>query len=59
MASTHVVAEPRVPQVVITREFDAPRELLFHAHTDPDLLVQWFAPRSRLDGLLARLAPVS
>jgi uncharacterized protein YndB with AHSA1/START domain len=45
MASTHVIAEPRVPQVVITREFDAPRELLFRAHTDPDLLVQWFAPR--------------
>jgi uncharacterized protein YndB with AHSA1/START domain len=45
MASTHVIAEPRVPQVVITREFDATRELLFRAHTDPDLLVQWFAPR--------------
>jgi uncharacterized protein YndB with AHSA1/START domain len=45
MASTHFVAEPRVPQVMITREFDAPREFLFRAHTDPDLLVQWFAPR--------------
>jgi uncharacterized protein YndB with AHSA1/START domain len=45
MASTHVIAEARVPQVVITREFDAPRELLFRAHTDPDLLVRWFAPR--------------
>ena len=45
MASTRFVAEPRVPQVVITREFDAPREFLFRAHTDPDLLVQWFAPR--------------
>ena len=44
MGSTHFVAEPRLPQVVITREFDAPREFLFRAHTDPDLLVQWFAP---------------
>ena len=44
MASTHVIAEPGVPQVVITREFDAPREFLFRAHIDPDLLVQWFAP---------------
>jgi len=35
MASTHFVAEPRVPQVVITREFDAPREFLFRAYTDP------------------------
>ena len=45
MTSTDFIAEPRAPQVVITREFDAPRELLFRAHTDPDLLVQWFAPR--------------
>jgi uncharacterized protein YndB with AHSA1/START domain len=45
MTSTHCIAEPQAPQVVITREFDAPRELLFRAHTDPDLLVQWLAPR--------------
>jgi uncharacterized protein YndB with AHSA1/START domain len=45
MASTHFVAEPGVPQIVITREFDRPRELLFRAGTDPDLLVQWLAPR--------------
>jgi uncharacterized protein YndB with AHSA1/START domain len=45
VTSTHIIAEPGVPQVVITREFDAPRELLFRAHTDPDLLVQWLAPR--------------
>ena len=45
MTSTHFTAEPRTPQVVITREFGAPRELLFRAHTDPDLLVQWLAPR--------------
>ena len=45
MASTHFAAEPGVPQIVITREFDAPRELLFRASTDPDLLVQWLAPR--------------
>jgi uncharacterized protein YndB with AHSA1/START domain len=45
VTSTHFTAEPRAPQVVITREFDAPRELLFRAHTDPDLLVRWLAPR--------------
>ena len=45
MTSTDFIAEPRSPQVVITREFDAPRELLFRAHTDTDLLVQWSVPR--------------
>lgn len=45
MAKTQIVAEPGVPQIVITREFDAPRELLFRAHTDPALLVQWLGPR--------------
>ena len=29
----------------MTREFDAPRELVFRAHVDPDLLVQWLGPR--------------
>jgi hypothetical protein len=32
MTQTHIVAEPGVPQIVITREFAAPRELLFRAH---------------------------
>ena len=45
MTSTDFVAEPRVPQIVMTRGFDASRELLFRVHTDPDLLVQWFVPR--------------
>jgi uncharacterized protein YndB with AHSA1/START domain len=31
--------------IILTREFDAPRDLVFRAHTDPDLLVQWLGPR--------------
>lgn len=31
---------------MITREFDAPREVLFRAHIDPEMLVQWLGPRS-------------
>jgi len=42
---TRVVAEPSLPQIVITREFAAPSDLLFRAYTDPDLLVQWLGPR--------------
>jgi uncharacterized protein YndB with AHSA1/START domain len=41
MATTKVTAEPGVPFIDISREFDAPPELVFRAHTDPDLLVQW------------------
>ena len=32
--------------MVITREFDAPRDLVFKAFTDPALYVQWLGPRS-------------
>ena len=31
-------------ELVLTRIIDAPREKLFRAWTDPDLLKQWFAP---------------
>jgi len=30
---------------VITREFDAPRELVFKAWTDPKHLAQWWGPK--------------
>ncbi|HLZ68842.1 MAG TPA: SRPBCC family protein [Dehalococcoidia bacterium] len=46
MTKTQITMEPGVPQVVITREFDAPRELLFRAHIEPELLVQWLGPRA-------------
>lgn len=39
---TTAVAEP---EVWITRVFDAPRELVFRAWTDPDQLVRWYAPQ--------------
>ena len=40
-----ITADPNLPTLVITREFDAPREKVFAAHTDPDLVVQWLGPR--------------
>jgi uncharacterized protein YndB with AHSA1/START domain len=42
---TIVTAEPGVQELFITREFDASRELVYQAHTDPDLYVQWLGPR--------------
>ena len=45
MSKTQITAEPGIPQIIITREFDAPRDLVFRAYTDPELLVQWLGPR--------------
>ena len=42
---TNVSAEPGKQEIVITREFDAPRELVFKAVTDPNLIRQWWGPR--------------
>lgn len=42
---TIISAEPGKQELFITREFDAPRELVFKAFTDPKLYVQWLGPR--------------
>ena len=42
---TRIAADPEVPLIRITREFDAPPARVFRAHTDPELLVQWLGPR--------------
>lgn len=43
--TTKITAEPGRQELFITREFDAPRELVFRAHTDPELYAQWLGPR--------------
>ncbi len=45
MGTTQITAKPGIPQILIDREFDAPREFVFRAFTDPDLMVQWLGPR--------------
>ena len=40
-----IIAEPGKQELVVTREFDAPRELVFKACTDPALVSQWWGPR--------------
>src|SRR6266542_3632215 len=44
MSKTRITAEPGVPFIDVSREFDAPRDLIFRAHTDPELIVQWMGP---------------
>ncbi len=45
MSKTQIDAPAGVPFIDVTREFDAPRDLVFKAYTEPDLLVQWLGPR--------------
>jgi uncharacterized protein YndB with AHSA1/START domain len=44
MSELKVTAEQGVPQVLTEREFDAPRELVYRAFTEPELLAQWLGP---------------
>jgi uncharacterized protein YndB with AHSA1/START domain len=49
MAVTHsgkaTVTLPTDTQILITREFDAPRHLLYRAYTEPDLIKRWWSGR--------------
>jgi uncharacterized protein YndB with AHSA1/START domain len=45
MNETHFTVEPGKHVITITRLFDAPRELVYKAFTDPKLLPQWWGPR--------------
>lgn len=42
---TKINAEDGKQELVITREFDLPLELLFKAYTEPDLVAQWMGTK--------------
>ncbi|MBE2184947.1 MAG: SRPBCC family protein [Anaerolineae bacterium] len=46
MGKVQVIAEPGSHEVTLVREFNAPRELVFKAYTDPELIPQWWGLRS-------------
>lgn len=41
---TEIVADDVVPAIRITREFNAPVDKVFAAHTDPDIYARWNGP---------------
>lgn len=43
---TAIVADPDIPVITITREFDALPVAVFRAHVDPELFRQWCGPKS-------------
>ena len=55
---TTITVEPGKQELFVTREFDAPRDLVFRAHTDPQIFAQWIGPRN-LNTNLETFEPVS
>ncbi len=53
-----VIAEPGRQEFVVVREFDAPRDLVFRAYTDPELYAQWIGPRT-LTTMIEKFEPRS
>lgn len=45
MSKAVVTVEPARHDIVLTRVFDAPRELVFKTYTDPELIPRWWGPR--------------
>jgi uncharacterized protein YndB with AHSA1/START domain len=45
MAKTEYQIEPGKQEIVVTRVFDAPRDLVFKACTDPNFIAKWWGPR--------------
>ena len=45
---TTITAQPGVPFIELVREFDAPVEAVYRAHTDPALYAQWMGPRTSM-----------
>jgi uncharacterized protein YndB with AHSA1/START domain len=44
-SGTAVVTLPTDKQILITREFDAPKHLVWRAYTEPELIKRWWAGR--------------
>lgn len=45
MALTEVIVEPGRHDITVRRVFDAPKDVVYKAFTDPGLIPQWWGPR--------------
>lgn len=45
MGDTEIIIEPGRQDIVFKRTFDAPRDIVFRALTDPGLIPNWWGPR--------------
>lgn len=57
MSKPEIIIEPESQKIEINTTYNAPRELVFKAYTDPDLIPQWWGPRyltTEVDALDAR-----
>jgi uncharacterized protein YndB with AHSA1/START domain len=45
MGDTEIIIEPGKQDIVFKRTFDAPRDIVFRALTDPSLIPSWWGPR--------------
>jgi uncharacterized protein YndB with AHSA1/START domain len=57
MSKPEIIVNPGSLEIVTKMTFNAPRELIFKAYTDPDLIPQWYGPRfltTEVDKLDAR-----
>ncbi|MDD2472609.1 MULTISPECIES: SRPBCC domain-containing protein [unclassified Methanoculleus] len=45
MTKTNLTAEPGKQEIVITRVFDATRDLVFGTYMDPELIPRWWGPK--------------
>lgn len=52
--STQIILEPNKQELFIIREFEAPRELVFKAFSEPDLIKQWMGPKE-MDTIVNKL----
>lgn len=57
MSDINIIAEPGTLDLTTTYTVNGPSELVFKAHTDPDLIPRWWGPRyltTEIDKLEAR-----